>query len=150
MIYKKICPYCKNAIAVVTFRCYISNDGVDQIRLWYDAQSEALQADLLAVMEILEAISRQDNWPESCFKELEDRKGSPCEGLIELILKDNGTQYRIFGFFGPDDDDFTMLLPFRKNDDPKYRRSCKEAQRRKAEVAHDWTRARRWEAPQSN
>src|SRR5262249_43958570 len=70
---------------------------------------KALQADLLAVMATLEAIARQDNWPESCFKELEDRKGSPCEGLIELILKDNGTQYRIFGFFGPDDDDFTML-----------------------------------------
>jgi hypothetical protein len=66
------------------------------------------------------------------------------------ISAGNGTQYRIFGFFGPDDDDFTMLLPLRKNDDPKYRRSCKEAQRRKAEVIHDWTRARRWEAPQSN
>ena len=142
--------YCKNAIAVVTFRCYISSDGVDQIRLWYDAQGDVIQADLLAVMETLEAISR-DKWPESCFKELENRKGSQCEGLVELILEDDaGVHYRIFGFSGPRNDDFTMLLAIRKNDDPTYKRSCEEAQKRKAEVIHDWNRAREWEAPQSD
>jgi hypothetical protein len=137
--------YCKNAIAVVTFRCYISGDGVDQIKVWFDAQDDALQADLLAVMETLEA-NHRDRWPQSCFKELENRKGSQCEGLVELKLKADDVQYRIFGFAGPRDDDFTMLLPLRKNDDPKYKRSCKEAQKRKAEVANDWNRAREWEA----
>jgi len=105
---------------------------------------------LLAVMETLEAINR-DKWPESCFKELENRKGSQCDGLVELILKDDaGVHYRIFGFSGPRNDDFTMLLPIRKNDDPTYKRSCEEAQKRKAEVIHDWNRAREWEAPQSD
>jgi Phage derived protein Gp49-like (DUF891) len=132
---------------VVTFRCYISGDGVDQIKVWFGAQDDAVQADLLAVMETLEAIDNRDRWPESCFKELENRKGSQCEGLIELILEDeNRVQFRIFGFSGPRDDDFTMLLPLRKNDDPTYKRSCQEAQKRKAEVANDWSRAREWEA----
>jgi hypothetical protein len=136
--------YCKNAIAVVAFRCYISDDGLDQIKLWFNAQEGDIQADLLGVMEILESISR-DRWPESCFKELKDKKGSQCAGLVELILEDDAEiQYRIFGFTGPRDDDFTMLLPLRKNDDPTYKHSCPAAQKRKAEVINDWNRARRW------
>ena len=131
---------------MVIFRCYISHAGVDQIRVWFDAQNDAVQADLLAVIETLEAITNRGRWPESCFKELENRKGSQCEGLVELILEADDVQYRIFGFSGPRDDDFTMLLPLRKNDDPTYKRSCGEAQRRKAEVANDWNRAREWEA----
>ena len=72
---------------------------MDQIGVWYAAQTDDLQADLIAVMEILEAITRRDRWPESCFKELENRKGSQCKGLVELILEDDdGVQYRIFGF----------------------------------------------------
>jgi Phage derived protein Gp49-like (DUF891) len=130
---------------VVTFRCYISDDGVDQIRVWFDAQNDTVQADLVAVIETLEAITNRDRWPVSCFKELENRKGSQCEGLVELILEADDVQYRIFGFSGPRDDDFTMLLPLRKNEDPTYKRSCEEAQRRKAEVANDWNRAREWE-----
>ena len=130
---------------MVTFRCYISFDGVDQINAWFDAQDEAVQADLRAVIETLEATSR-DRWSESCFKPLENRKGSRCEGLEELILQVEKIHYRVFGFSGPRDDDFTMLLPFKKNDDPKYKKSCEEAQKRKAEVANDWNRAREWEA----
>jgi hypothetical protein len=115
---------------------------VDQIGVWYGTQREDVQADLDAVMEILEATSR-NRWPESCFKELENRKGSQCEGLVELILEDDDeVQYRIFGFSGPRADDFTMLLPLKKNDDPTYKASCEEAQKRKAEVINDWTRAR--------
>jgi len=134
---------------VVTFRCYISGEGVDQIRVWYDAQDGGVQADLTAVMETLEAISR-DRWPESCFKSLENRKGSQCEGLDELKLEVEEVHYRILGFSGPRDDDFTMLLPLKKDDDPTYKASCEEAQKRKAEVINDWTRAREWEAPQSD
>jgi hypothetical protein len=133
---------------VTTFRCYISGEGVDQIGIWYAAQSDALQADLLAVIATLEASPNRTRWPKNCFKELGNRKGSQCEGLVELILKDeDGTHYRIFGFAGPGTDDFTMLLPLRKNDDPTYKRSCEEAHRRKAEVVNDWTRAREWEPP---
>ena len=131
---------------MVTFRCYISDDGVDQIRVWFDAQNDTVRAGLLAVIETLEATTNRGRWPESCFKELENRKGSQCEGLVELKLAADDLQYRIFGFSGPRDDDFTMLLPLRKNDDPTYKRSCAEAQKRKVEVANDWTRAREWEA----
>ena len=134
---------------MVTFRCYISGEGVDQIRVRYDAQDGGVQADLTAVMEALEAISR-DRWPESCFKSLEKRKGSQCEGLDELKLEVEEVHYRILGFSGPRDDDFTMLLPLKKDDDPTYKKSCEEAQKRKAEVMNDWTRAREWEAPQSD
>jgi hypothetical protein len=142
---EKVDLYCKNAIAVITFRCYVSDDGMDQIRVWYNAQDEAVQADLTAIMDTLEATSR-DRWPESRVKPLQNRKGSQCEGLHELRLEVEEVHYRIFGFSGPRNDDFTMLLPLKKNDDPTYKRSCKEAQKRKAEVIHDWTRAREWEA----
>jgi hypothetical protein len=141
--------YCKIAIAMVTFLSYISAGGVDQIQLWFDSQSKGLQANLRATKETLEAISR-DKWPESCFKRLRNKRGSQCEGLGELILKDEGVHYRIFGFCGPAVDDFTMLLPLRKNDDPTYKHSCEEAQKRKAEVVNDHKRAREWDAAQSN
>jgi hypothetical protein len=130
---------------MVTFRCYISQDGVDQIKVWFDAQDDDVQADLLAIMEIMEATVR-DRWPESCFKPLKKRKGSPlCEGLDELILVVGEVHYRIFGFSGPRDDDFTMLLPLKKNDDPTYKQSCEEAQKRKSEVSNDWNRAGEWQ-----
>jgi hypothetical protein len=121
-------------------------EGVDQIRVWFDAQNEGVQADLLAIIKTMEATS-QNRWPDSCFKKLKKKKGSPlCEGLDELLLTVDRVHYRIFGFSGPRNDDFTMLLPFKKNDDPKYRKSCEEAQKRKAEVINDWNRAREWEA----
>jgi hypothetical protein len=118
---------------------------VDLIRGWYNAQNGAVRADLTAVMETLEVISR-DRWPESRFKQLQNRRGSQCEGLDELRLEVEKVHYRIFGFSGPRNNDFTMLLPLKKDDDPKYKWSCEEAQRRKAEVINDWTRAREWRA----
>jgi hypothetical protein len=129
---------------MVTFRSYVSEDGVDQINLWLAAQDEAVKVDLVAVVAVLENINSRERWPESAFKELER---SPCKGLSEIILDVEGVKYRVFGFAGPREDDFTMLYAFRKSDDPTYRTSCPEAQKLRAEVMNDWTRAGEWKAP---
>ncbi len=134
---------------MVVFRSYVSQDGVDQIKLWFDDQNEAVQADLMAVIETLEATSR-NRWPESCFKQLGDKSSSKCAGLDELKVVVDRVHYRVFGFHGPGKDDFTMLLAIKKNDDPTYKASCTEAQKRKAEVVNDWNRTREWEAPASD
>jgi Phage derived protein Gp49-like (DUF891) len=134
-------------MAMVAFRCYISEDGVDQIRLWFDGQADDVQAALLAVLEIMEATSRK-RWAESYFKALEKRKAADCEGLDELVLVIDGVHYRIFGFSGPGTDDFTMLLPLKKKEDPTYKVSCPEAQKRKEEVLNDWGRTCEWQPPE--
>src|SRR5216683_2131725 len=109
---------------MVTFRCYISEDGQDQIRLWFEACTDDLQAGLLAVIEVMEAVPRTQ-WSESYYKELQDKKSSKCAGLEELILiSEEGLHYRIFGFSGPGEDDFTMLYALKKNDDPTYKDTC--------------------------
>jgi hypothetical protein len=97
------------------------------------------------MIEYMRSVAR-NHWPEGMYKELEDRAGSQCAGLTEIILNGklgNGRKYycRVLGFFGPRISDFTMLYPFDKGIDAQYEIPCRLDQNRKADVQQNWNRA---------
>jgi hypothetical protein len=127
---------------ITNVKCYFSAKGEDLIEQWA-AQDETIRGDLVATVE---CIRPHSNWPDALCKPLEDRPGSQCAGLDEIILDgkfDSGKKYycRILGFRGPQSSDFTMLYAFDKNKISQYGLPCREAQERKKHVERDWGRA---------
>src|SRR4051794_22120955 len=107
-------------MSTVTLRCYHADDGSDAIDAWYRAQDETVQGAVDGALDVLSSIAR-GRWGPPYFKELQPRPGARCNGLAEVTLEVSGVHYRIFGYDGPRPTDFTLLLPIRKNDDPRYR-----------------------------
>ena len=125
------------------FRGYISADGTDVVRTWLDQQTGTVRGAVSAILETLGSLNR-NRWPKDYFKTLTKRAASDCVGLDEIIAIVDGAHYRILGFEGPADGDFTMLYPFNKQIDARYKVPCEEANNRKAEISRDWTRAKKW------
>lgn len=114
------------------FRCYISAEGDDVIRQWYDGSSATIQGEFDALIEVL-GLTQRKYWRLPRFRKL---KGL-CDGLCCLRLKVEEVHHRVLGFDGPADETFTMLLPFKKDDDPDYSKSGPEGHSRKAQVIAD-------------
>ncbi len=121
---------------MVAFRCYVDRTGADKIRQWYDAQEGDVRAEMDAVIEVLQELSYA-RWDQPMYRELD---GKPCQGLghIRLITIDPDTHrdvhYRVIGFYEPEQDRFTLLYCFKKNDDPTLVNSCPQAQLRRADL----------------
>ena len=125
-------------------RCYVSPDGDDLICDWYAGEGDAVQAAFIAILEILRSLPIHQ-WPESLFKNLDNRPGSKCAGLAEIILDDVDDStyfYRILGFNGPDMSDFTMLYVFNKKSSARYDGPCEVAQVLKKNVEQSWNQSR--------
>ena len=120
-----------------TFRCYIDDQDSDPIRNWCDAQPEKVQAELDAIIELLRVTPRKW-WRMPKYRNF-TRKG---KGLGALRLKETGIHYRIVGFFGPNEKiEFTLLVPFKKDDDPEYASAIPEAFERRDVVMWDEERS---------
>lgn len=114
-----------------TFKCYVDDHGSDSIRVWYDAQDEAVQAEMDATIELLRVTPRQW-WRRPRYRNL-TRAGKGL-GELRIIAEDH---YRIFGFFGPNEEaEFCLLLSFNKDDDPHYAASIPEAFERRDMVLY--------------
>jgi hypothetical protein len=81
------------------------------------------------------------------FKSLTKRAASKCVGLAEILIDRDGRHYRILGFRGPGEFDFTMTYGFYKNEMPKYGEPCAVSSRRKAEVEIDHRRSHECDFP---
>jgi hypothetical protein len=129
---------------VTTLRAYILADDGDVIHHWFaqvgDIERPGIKGEFDGMLEVL----RQQpcaRW--GVLKELTDKTGSKCAGLDEIKF-DGGEgefHYRILGYRGPRETDFTMLYVFRKDDDEKYEIPCQIAQERKKDVELDHRRA---------
>jgi hypothetical protein len=129
----------------LTFRCYTDSDGRDVIRDWYDARDGAIQGEFVGIIENLQRKSRAA-LNENIFKALGKRHASNCIGFYEIrIDSDDGHHYRVLGTL--DDNIFTMLFPFYKDDRPRYGIPCKVSNQRKLEVTRDRRRAKQCEFP---
>ena len=118
------------------------------MRAWYRDQDNAIQADLYGILEQLE-INRRARYNREIFKDLERRNSSKsCVGFHEIRGIKDTRHYRILGYLV--DDIFTMLVPFVKAGDQKYKRHCDKACTRKAEIDRDQSRARDCEFPPSD
>lgn len=69
---------------------------------WYDGQNADVQARHDATIRFLNV---RREWRRPHAEKLTD-----YEGLIEIIIKSN-VQHRLFGFFGPEELTFTVVLP---------------------------------------
>ena len=87
-----------------SFRCYLSADGTDDVRAWYEVGSKKLQARFLSRMRILAQLGR-DEWHEVLYKDLH----GVCDGLGEIRFKADKVQQRPLGFHSGDAE-FTILF----------------------------------------
>ena len=129
------------AMDVVRFWCYISPDGRDEIRAWYERQTTEVQGAILDALDRL-AARHPVWWRRKPFGVL---RGGACAGLGEIRIEyPKGTHYRILGYFAATGLDFVMVYPFPKDTDPAYLRACPAARFRRMEIEHDQRRSGLW------
>jgi hypothetical protein len=106
----------KMAMALWTFRCYVSPGGRDMIDDWLGRQSDEVQAAMAVAVEYLVQRPRNE-WRRPEF----DLLSGKMREIGEIRFKVD-KQYRILGSFGPSRSDFTLLVGASKkgsNYDPK-------------------------------
>jgi hypothetical protein len=119
------------------FRCYVSDDGVDQIRAWYYAQSTQCQAKFLARLRALERLPANE-WKPELFRWLRGE----AQGLGEIRFFADRIQQRPLGFRGPEPDVFTIIFPAKEKGDRFVPRKAIEVSlRRKREIEADRKRS---------
>jgi hypothetical protein len=91
-------------LALWTFRCYVSATGRDMIDDWYYRQSDDVQSALDVALEYLIQRPREE-WRRPEF----DLLSGKLREIGEIRLKVD-KQYRILGFFGPRQSEFTLLI----------------------------------------
>ena len=83
-----------------SYKCYVTRERPNLWAYWY-AQNPGLRGAHDATFRILE---QRDVWQRPNFKILKKRGG-----LGEVLFKANKVQWRVFGFFGPNDKEFIVL-----------------------------------------
>lgn len=117
-----------------TIRCYKSESDRNQIKEWYDEQSAAVQAAFDSALSYLENQERTA-WVRPKCSAL---KGDACKGLFEIRFKADKKQIRPLGYFGPSENEFTILFcAIEKGDQFVPKDACKTASKRRASVELD-------------
>ena len=129
------------AMDAVRFWCYLSPDGRDEIRAWYERQTEEVQGEFAAILNRL-ATQPPVLWRRKPYGVL---RSAACAGLGEIRIEvPTGTHYRILGYFAATGLDFVMVYPLLKDSDPAYHRACPTARFRRTEIEHDQRRTCLW------
>lgn len=118
------------------FKSYVLPGGRDALTDWYDRQTDSVQGALDVLLEYLEQRTR-DEWRRPEF----DLLSGKMRDIGELRFKADRKQYRILGFFGPLQSEFTLLIGASKKGsqyDPKD--ALETALKRKNEIIKDGTR----------
>jgi hypothetical protein len=110
------------------------------MRQWFDERDERIQGEFIGIIQNLERKNRA-TLNENIFKALERRHSGKCDGLHEILIDtDKGHHYRVIGVL--EENTFTMLYPFFKNEQPRYKVPCDESNKRRLEIASDRQRAK--------
>lgn len=91
-------------MAIWRFRCFVSTNGRNVITDWYEDLLPKEQADFDAEIEIWRTQAKWDS------RDFEPLKGQKYKSLFEHKFKSCGKQHRVFGCFGPDPGQYTLLL----------------------------------------
>ena len=117
------------------FRCYVSPDGTEEIREWFDGQSTKVQAKFLSRLKILAQLPFEE-WHGTLYKSLHGE----CAGLGEIRFKADGVQQRPLGFRSGEWQ-FTILFCAQEKGDKFVPLSaCEKAHARKADVENGRSR----------
>jgi Gp49-like protein DUF891 len=119
-----------------TFRCYVSLRGIDEIQLWYEGQSEKVQAKFDSRLKFL-AQRERHHWKREPFDDLHGE----CDGLGEIRFKADRIEHRPLGFFSPGNMFTLVFCAQEKNSRFVPRNACETALNRKAQILADRERA---------
>ena len=84
---------------------YVAANGGSPFKDWYDSLDKDVQAVFDARLDYLKQQPR-NGWSMPHFRLLH----GPCVGLGEIRFKVKRVQYRPLGFFGPEANQFTLLV----------------------------------------
>ena len=126
-------------IVINSFRRFVSAAGRDEVGGWYDSLPRKDRARFRVRLEYLRE-TRIDKWQLPDYRPLT----GACKGLGELRRKIANSRYRVIGFFGPNENEFSALLVWEKKSPKIPRRVCETAQRRKKDVIDNRERAHEW------
>jgi len=92
---------------MLKIKCYESSSEKNEIQATYDSGTEELKAELEVALAYLKVRDRQD------WRRPHAHKMSKCKkfrDFFEIRFKANNLQQRPIGYFGPDKNDFTILI----------------------------------------
>lgn len=87
--------------------CYVSHSGRNEIQKKYDASTPTVQAGLTVSLEYLRIRAKPD-WQRPAAAKL--TKCSKFRDFYEIRFFAENTQQRPIGYFGPGENDFTILV----------------------------------------
>jgi hypothetical protein len=93
-------------------RCYLSPQGVDEVRAWYDKQPRKVQAKFLSRLKAL-AQQELSEWKPPLFRWLHGN----CVPLGEIRFEVQRVQHRPLGFRGPGATVFTITFCTKEQSD---------------------------------
>lgn len=109
---------------------------MDAIDAWYVGQSDQVQAKFDQRLRFLRQQPR-DKWVRPYF----DTLSAPCDGLGEVRFECGNVQYRPIGFASGAMEYTLVFIATEKGDKFIPKDTCASAQKRKAEVLADRSRA---------
>lgn len=89
--------------------CHHSAGGHSEVQECYDAASAALQASFLVAVEYLQEQPRQ-NWVRPKAAKLQKGGKADFKEYFEIRFKCENVQQRPIGYFGPKENQFTILI----------------------------------------
>lgn len=117
------------------FRSYRSDDGTDEIKVWFDSGSPKLRARFLSRMKTLAQLPRNE-WHKNLYKDLHGE----CSGLGEIRFLVDNVQQRPLGFHSGKAE-FTILFCAKEKGGKFVPLSaCERAIARKNDVLRDRSR----------
>jgi len=111
------------------FKVFLDNKCDNVISDWVEAQPVRVQAKIRTRIKYLEI---NQNWPEDfCHKWISSKH------IYEIRTRHSGIQYRLLGFFGPGDKEFTLLIGAMKKKYLEPRNAPNIAEKRRELVIGD-------------
>jgi Helix-turn-helix len=112
-----------------TIRCYVSKDGVDEIRAWYDRQSGGVKGKFLSRLKTLSQFDLRE-WKVPLFRWLH----GDCVPLGEIRFEVQRVQHRPLGYHGGQHEFTLTFCAIEKSNRFQPRNSCETALARKTEI----------------
>lgn len=113
----------------MTFRCYVSAKGRDEIEAWYASASKKVRAKFLSRLKMLANLP-WDEWNEPLYKKLHGN----CAGLGEIRFFADNVQQRPLGFRSGENEFTLLFCATEKGGNFVPSNACEKALSRKDEV----------------
>jgi len=100
------------------FLGYESDDEARPVQIWYDSLSPEARDEIRDLCQWLQVVTDKQ-WREPGFKDLPGAGGISEIRPDDIRTQDGNFTYRVYGYFGPDEHEYTLLhgtLKLERND----------------------------------